>query len=272
MRKTGFLVLLFLAFTFHSNAQVAYKIEWLKNIQAYQVLLVPSVTWTAPSNITSSAHVVLKAPANGMEVQNLGSRIGGVDWKLADNIERAGYRYFLFQLVNEGTDKIPFRYGEEVPLFTFQNAAECRGPVELANNQHDEIFQNGYSKTRDFENQLTVLGAGGDAFTGIVGTGKAGCGHKEMNTSGFSQKTEFRVAPPTANGKVKVSFDWSDAAADCTIRAFTSGGEQVASEYFNLKKGANLLKLSTDHCPAGLVFLELEAGGKVRYVGKFVKQ
>ena len=121
--KNGFILLLFsLMWTVSASAQIQFKVELLSDNATYRVSLLPSVTWTDPDNITSTAQVTLKVPTGGMGIANVTSLIPGTFW--ANNArynsppEETGFDYISFGLTSLGTSAITYESGVETHLFT----------------------------------------------------------------------------------------------------------------------------------------------------------
>ena len=275
MKLQLLLTVFFGAFISFANAQVQYHIQWLEGEQAYQVSLISEATWLNPSNITGSGQVSLKAPAGMLDVYNLKNLQNEVSWELSSQYdapeESPDFDYISFGLASMGTAGIEYKTGVEVPLFTFQNAGDCAGEVELVKNE-TELFMPPNKSKANIGNQLTVLGAGGNALTGIFGTGKAVCKSQTYSiTSGLAPQTSFEIFPTNVQSKVNIRFDWTEVAQEVDIRLYEANGKLVKTQSEALLNGLNQISLSAEKLRSGLYFIEMEADGKLRTIGKFMR-
>jgi len=168
---------------------IAYELELLPDGK-YQVSLIPDTTWTGVNAITSTAQVTVVAPTQGLQVTNLTDLISGVDFEnnatyTAPN-ENPNKDYFLFGLVSNGTQNIPYVKGEKVPLFTFENTAMCTGDSIYLMPIEGDPFLPPNSQNANAGQQLTTGGSGPDANLCIVGGAVPciPCGVNSLDTDG----------------------------------------------------------------------------------------
>lgn len=254
------------------SAQVQYKIDWKEDLAAYQVSLVSQATWEGNQRITSSAQVSVRAAAGSLEIFNVKSLLGGVNWDFNSRYntpaEAPAFDYFSFGLTTMGTAAIPYAAGQEVPLFTFQNANECGGAVFLVDNANDPFMPPNASKA-NIGNQLTVFGAGGSAYVGNHGTGKADCGL--VSSTKPVVATRFELAPTLASEFVQVSFDWQEAPQNAEFRLYDQSGRLVQAEKKDIVQGPNQIKLDLNKIKPGSYSVEIRAKDFVKSVGRFLK-
>ena len=171
----------FAAMTLHTvaHAQVKFKVERLPDTRFYMVSAVPDVTYKSPMNLVSTAQVTLKVPTGGFEVKNI--QQFGTRWSVNGRAnaprESSEYDYISFGLRELGTAKLSFQKSQPIPLFAFEATGFCgeNGLVELMDNQSDALKTDNELKI-NAGNQITILGAGGDAWKGnVVGENKAPC-------------------------------------------------------------------------------------------------
>lgn len=283
MKKILLSTIFFAAFYCFANAQVHFNIEWVESEQAYQVSLISEATWVNPSNITSTGQVSLKAPTGTLDVYNLKNLQNDVVWEFSSKYdapqEAPGFDYLSFGLASMGTFGIKYEAGVEVPLFSFQNAMDCQGAVvEILDNDADS-FMPPNSQKANVGNQLTVLGAGGNAYTGISGTGKTSCNSFVSSTTsglpadkaGLALQTSFEVFPTKVQSEVHLRFDWTEQAQDVEIRIYESNGKLQRTQNATVLAGLNQITLTTDQLASGLYFIEVEADGMTRNAGRFMR-
>lgn len=276
MKKTiiSFFTAAFMGASFWLGAQVQYKIEWKENLSAYQVSLVPQTTWQGTQAITASAQISIKVPTGSMEVYNLKNLVGGVNWEYNSRynspVESSAFDYISFGLNSLGTSAIPYVKDQEVPLFTFQNANECGGAVFLIDNSTDAFMPPNASKA-NIGNQITVLGAGGNAYMGNNGEGKADCGFVSFTTSGVHANTKFELFPTPAIELLQVSFDWQETAQEVDIRLYDQSGRLVKTIKKDIAQGTNLLKFDINTIKSGIYSMEMSGKGFTKSVGRFLK-
>ena len=273
MKKIILSTILFAAFFSSVNAQVKFKIDWLEAEQAYQVSLVSEATWNVPMNITSSGQVSLKAPAGGLDVYNLNSLQNDVTWELSavdgTPAEAPEHDYISIGLASMGTNGIVYESGKEIPLFTFQNAADCQGAVELVDNETD-VFMPPNSHKSNIGNQLTVLGAGGNAYTGFIGEGKAVCSFVSAAKEEVAHN-KITIYPTNVTDDLNIEMDWKNEAVDVTVRVFGANGKQAFSKTVSVQKGANHFRLDAGSLRGGVYSVKIESENMEKTAGRFVK-
>lgn len=201
LKLTFGLLTFFMLWTSISNAQVRYKIDYIEETQNYQVSLVAYKTWTAPHNITASGQVTIKVPTGEFELYDLQNLQQDAVWIVNSTHhspdEAREFDYISFGLSTTGTKALQYEDGTEVPLFTFKNTGICGGEVTLINNLRDPFLPPN-SRDANIGNQLTVLGARGDAYAGNVG-GSATCVPLNSNFSPENVTSSTTSSPKSKN-------------------------------------------------------------------------
>lgn len=145
--------------SFLLNAQLQGKIELLPDEFTYQVSVVPTINWSAPTSITNSAQITLRAPAGTLDLQNFQSLTG--IWDIIASInspdEANEYDYFSFAL-NAPISNVDYVDSQPVILFSFDNSGDCSA-VEIVDNITDP-FMPPNSMSINVGNAFTVLAAG----------------------------------------------------------------------------------------------------------------
>ncbi|MCB0556780.1 MAG: T9SS type A sorting domain-containing protein [Phaeodactylibacter sp.] len=156
------------------QAQVKLKLSLLPDQQTYLVSMIPEQSWDMPMNMVGSAQVVLQMQAGRPFLAgNINSLIPGVSWMDNAYVESPAsspeFDFVCFALNEMGTKNIPFQEGQETPLFSFINLeAGCVGLLELVENSDTHIQNIVRNDHINITQNITVLGARGNAFTGIA--------------------------------------------------------------------------------------------------------
>lgn len=156
-------------------SQVEFSLELTKS-QQYELVMRAQADWEGKSALTSTGQVTIVAPTGGFELTNLESQHG--NWAFNSRVnapeENPDFDYLTIGMVSLGTDAIPYKKGEEVVLFTFENTGNCTGALKLMENNDAFIAPN--SQKINVGNQLTTLGGGNqNAWTGNFTKGHANC-------------------------------------------------------------------------------------------------
>ena len=219
-----------------SAQSVEFKVERLTD-DTYQVVMKPSVTWTAPNNNTLGLQVTLLAPTGSLEITDL-TGINGF-WSALPTVvapsENSIKDYFVIYLAS--STQLPYTAGVETPLFTFKRVGVCTGTVELINNNTDP-FMPPNSQSFNVGNYVATTGGGGSAnnlWTANYGS---------TATCPRPCQIEYRLIQLNS-GKYQMSMipkvSWSGilaktATQQITIRVPTGGF--VVSNLVNLVSGA----------------------------------
>ena len=153
-----------------SLAQVNFQLDLMPDRKTYVVSMISSETWAYPQNITGTAQVTIRIPANTrFTAGRITSLQQGVQWLDNARIERPAadptHDYVSFSLTSMATKNIPYVQGVETPLFTFQNLQnDCVGRVELIDN-NEATVKNVTAAGFNVKNHISVLAKKGEAFT-----------------------------------------------------------------------------------------------------------
>lgn len=242
-------------------AQVKFKINYNADDENYVVSIVPEETWTHPNNITGTGQVTLKVPSGAFEPINLKYLHSEMIWE--DNArsnspdEAPDFDYVSFGLLNPGGAKPNYVAGEEIPLFSFENAFGCTGAIELVNND-SEAFMPPNSQNANIGNQLTILGATGEAYRGILGDGIANC----MTTGAqeIAEMTEINVFPNPVVEFLQIDIYWERDAEPAILQMTDAKGSLLYSESMDLQNGENVQQIDMTKMASGAYFLYLKGG------------
>lgn len=244
-----------------SEAQVKFKLAMLEDGRTYQVSLVPEMTFESPMNITSTAQVTLRTPADGFEVDQIFNLLPNVIWepnsKTSTPDESPEYDYISFGLITAGTNGIVYEAGVEVPLFAFTNYVDCKGAISLIDNETDP-FAPPNSMQVNVGNQITILGAHGDAYIGNLPQHTVTC---EGNITSIEQidKQEINLSlfPNPTHQLITMDFDWDRRNEAVQMNILNITGAIVHENSVQIKKGTNVLQADVSHLAQGNYFIEL---------------
>jgi hypothetical protein len=275
MRKLKLMA--FYAMTFHTvaHAQVKFKVERLLNTRFYMVSAVPDTTYKNPMNLVSTAQVTLKVPTGGFEVksiQQFGTR-WAVNGRANAPRENAEFDYISFGLRELGTAKLSFQKSQPIPLFAFEASGFCgeSNLVELMDNKTDALKTDNELKI-NVGNQITVLGAGGDAWKGnVVGESKAPCFEMTAIEKAASKNRVF-IAPNPVTDEANIVFTGTEQDAhEGTINVYDALGQLVLSAKKTFNQGLNQHTMDMSALQAGSYQLEVLGLKQKRVVEKLIK-
>lgn len=257
-----------------SIAQVSYKIDYLTASEHYQLSLVVNQTWEAPYNLTGTGQITIKVPHGDFDVYDLRNLQEGVDWEFNSRFnapeEASEYDYISFGLVTLGTKGLNYKAGTEIPLFTFKNNGTCQGEVALIDNENDPFLPPN-SKQANIGNQLTVLGARGNAYVGNVEEGKATCATVSTTFSPEDISTSFEVYPNPTTEFLFLNFDWQMMTQSVQLNIYNILGEQIMVEKSDFEKGKNKIKLNVSNLNEGAYLIKIQGGNWEIALPKFTK-
>ena len=157
-------LLIFLCILFFSGqlmAQITGRLALSEDQTTYEFYITPDFDQVPPLSITNNAQISLVAPDGGLEIINFQSITGvwnGDAVLINSPSENPGFSYVSIPLSSPIQD---FSYvaGVEILLFTFQNGAECLGPIRVVENDVDPFFPPN-SQSVNIGNLVTILGRG----------------------------------------------------------------------------------------------------------------
>lgn len=241
--------------------QVKFKLTKLMDGKTYQISMIPEVSFQSPLNVTSTAQVTLKAPTRGLEVDQIFNLQDGVEWEpnsLTKGPQEAPESdYLSFGLITQGTDKIVYEAGVEVPLFAFTNFLECQGQIALVDNLADP-FAIPNSRQVNIGNQITILGAQGDAYIGNASESVAPCGDNLTAIENIDQsKVNLKLFPNPAKDYLFVDFTWKRKGANVQLKVLDLNGKLVKENPIEIIQGHNQRKIDIQDLAQGNYLIEL---------------
>lgn len=252
--------------------QVKFQLDILPDGETYQVSLLPETTWESPQNMTATGQVTIKTPENQFDVVDFTNLQTGVVWEMNSRtnqpIEEPKFDYISFGLASQGTKQINYTNGQLIPLFTFKNAQGCQGAIRLMDNANDPFFGKN-SKKVNVGNQLTVLAAGGDAYTGIIGEGIADC--SLVNNEATETIPSPKLFPNPAVKTVNLSYFWHIATSNSFMRLTDVMGKTIMEQKQENSYGANELSLDVSRLSAGIYYLQIIQEGNIIINERFAK-
>ncbi len=275
----GLLTSLFVLTTFcMTTAQVQFKLTMLEDGETYQVSMIPQKSWAHPYNITSTAQVTVKVPANSFEVDDLKSLQLNVDWQANSRsdhpVEAPGTDYISFGLGSLGTVDFNYEAGVEMPLFTFKNALPCSGDVSLMDNEEDP-FMAPNSRNANVGNSITVFGARGEAYTGnVIANSAIPCQAEGFTTSIESNEIvakATKVYPNPAINEVFVDMNWTNGKTEGDFVILDATGREVKRQAITLVDGFNQVQLPVEQLTFGLYSIEVQFDNQTLALDRFVK-
>lgn len=256
-----------------TSAQINYKIDYFSDTEDYQISIVVNETWAAPYNLTATGQVTIKVPNGDFDVYDLRNLQAGIEWEANARHnapeEASEFDYISFGLTTLGTRGLKYEAGTEIPLFTFKNNGTCQGEVALIDNDTDDFLPPN-SRRANIGNQLTILGAGGNAYVGNVG-GSATCATVNSTFSPDDITTSFEMFPNPTKETLFLSFDWQMADESVQLNIYNILGEQVMVEKTDFFKGENEIKLNVSNLTEGAYILKVQGETWEIALPKFTK-
>lgn len=277
MKKLNlFILFAFVMGGFTANAQVDFKMSYDMETERYTVSIVPMATYVEPQNITGTGQVTVKVPTNNFDPVDIESHLEGMFWEANSRNnspeEAPDQDYISFGLsILNGVAYPQYIAGEEIPLFSFENAYGCTGKVAIMNNLQDE-FMPPNSQNANVGNAITILGAGGDAYNDIVGDGVCDCNESVSSTAEELGLSEYTIYPNPATEFINVEINWEGEAADAYIQVMDAGGKMVQAEPVDVQNGRMITELVVAQLPAGSYFVYLTAEDWKLSLDHFTKQ
>lgn len=158
--KYLFCILSIVFFGTQLSAQVEGKIILLPDNKTYQVSIIPRTTFNSNFSRTNSAQITLTAPTGAFEVTNVRGA-GDQEWAISGftkaPMENSGFDYYSIELTSQWD--LTYTSGEEIILFTFENASVCVGEISIIDDQTDPFLPPN-SQNLNVGNLFTILGVG----------------------------------------------------------------------------------------------------------------
>ena len=273
--KNTLSICLLLVATTWANAQIKFKLSLLEDGKTYQVSMLPEVTFKAPLNLTSTGQVTIKVPSKGFAVDQIFNLQAEVIWEPNSLTEAPSespdFDYISFGLVSQGTKNIKYETDVEIPLFAFTNFLECQGEIALIDNLTDP-FAPPNSKQVNVGNQLTVLGAQGDAYIGNTIEDKVPCaGYVTTIENINASKINLSLFPNPTSDYLAANFDWNRKGETAQLMVLDMSGKSVMEQEITINQGVNQTRLEVQNLAQGNYFLEITGSGWKITSEQFVK-
>ncbi|MBI1224690.1 MAG: T9SS type B sorting domain-containing protein [Bacteroidetes bacterium] len=174
-------------------AQIQLKIELLPDGETYTLFARSESELLPPSNnILHAAKIAVTVPTGSFELASLQNLNG--QWQLNSivqhPIENPSLDYLLFSL-EAATDALEFHYGQELPLFSFQNKNGCTGAFEIMHPATDPFLPPN-SLNLPVLTEFIVEGVGNsNAVNGLYDMGAADC----FRAANCSINSELELMP-----------------------------------------------------------------------------
>lgn len=262
--------------SFQLSAQVQFKMDYNKDSERYTVSVVPMATYQNQQNITGTGQVTIKVPSNNFDPVDIVNHLDGMYWEANSRnnspAEAPSQDYISFGLTIQGIAYPNYQEGVELPLFSFQNAFGCTGEVALVDNFTDP-FMPPNSQSANIGNTLTILGAGGDAYGGIIGSAIINCDESAvLDAKEEIGLNSYRIFPNPASEFVSVEVTWEGAASDATIQIVDALGREVMASPVSLVSGKMTQKLQVNELASGNYFVNLKGEDWKLGLDRFTKQ
>jgi hypothetical protein len=192
MKKNTFSPFFFVAFwllaTAQIKAQVTYTIRLESDNITYKVWMKSTTAYTQPSAQIPTAQVTVLVPhgagASAFVVSNFQNyqasmQFNGTPSRVDAPTENTAIDYLSFGFTGATSFNIPVN--TEIALFSFQNAGPCLGSLSLIVNATDPFNRLPNSANSNPGNAITILGKGGDAYSGNYGTPANACAAPTAN-------------------------------------------------------------------------------------------
>lgn len=270
--KTGTVLLFCLIFANILAGQIWFKLDLLEDKETYQISLVSDEDWSLPNNITSTGQITVKAPTLELEITDFESLNPLLQWEYNSRFnapnESSDFDYFSFGLEKFNRDFI-YEMGEEVPILRFKNANGCSDFVSLIDNDVDPYFYSP-SKTVNIGNQLTIVGARGNAYMGIKGEKMVQCKKRVIKKEHFVD--DYTIFPNPATEQINLSLNWKESGQNGSVYIRDNSGKTVLVYKQRLEKGQNKFAMDISQLLGGIYYLEvLSEGGESIPMDRFVK-
>ncbi len=164
------------------NAQITYTIRLEADNITYKVWMRSTTAYTQPLAQVPTAQVTVLVPhgagANAFVVTNFQNYQASMQFVATPSrvnapTENAAIDYLSFGFTGATSFNIPAN--TEIALFSFQNAGPCLGTLSLIENATDPFNRRPNSANSNPGNAITVLGKGGDAYSGNYGSPANAC-------------------------------------------------------------------------------------------------
>jgi hypothetical protein len=248
---------LFLSTVTSVQAQVKFNLSLMQDNKTYLVSFISEKTWTEPTNMVGSIQVVIRVDANQLfQATNIQTLVEGLSWSdnaYLDNTESdPTHNYVAFVLNEKATKLINFTEGVETPLFTFKNVYEtCAGVIELTANDDPWVKQVVGTDHINVTQNISVLGARGNAFSGIA-NGTTDCSSTVVTTNEVRSIQNLEVFPVPANNNLQLKWSGQDMGKNPKIKITNTLGGLVSMHDVSPSNGTQSLSLDVSNFQTGL--------------------
>jgi Secretion system C-terminal sorting domain len=273
MRKVVMAACIIAAFQTTVKAQIQYKVERLPNSRYYIVSAISDTTYSKPMNLVSTAQVTLKVPAGGFKVGSI--QPFGTKWSVNGRSdapkENPEFDYINFGLRDMGTSLLTFKKGDVIPLFAFEASGTCLGEIALMDNKTDALTTVNEAQI-NVGNQMTILGAGGDAWKGnVVGAAKADCFEMTAIEKGMA-KGGIIIYPNPVQDELTITFTRGvKEAKEGFINLYDAAGRIMLREKRQFNDGLNEQRFDVSNLSAGTYQVEIEGLNRKTITEKVIK-
>jgi hypothetical protein len=265
------------ALTSALTAQVKFKLTRMNDNQSYMVSMVSDATWMYPQNVTTTAQVSLRLPANTHFIAgDITSLVPETRWVDNSYLEKptgdAGSNYILFGLQNIGTPALAYEAGKELPLFTFRNiGTTCFGSLELTDNSAqttNAVVLAGYN----IGQHIATLGARGEAFLSNVVGSKVVCQGTATGTEDLDAPLSISKGfPIPAATELTVEWQLNNSKLENVKMEVTDAvGKTIQTKALVQATGIQTTKFDVKDWAEGVYFFRLTSNNGVSSPKSFV--
>ncbi|MEZ4954850.1 MAG: gliding motility-associated C-terminal domain-containing protein [Saprospiraceae bacterium] len=266
--KIAFLLLFFSAVLFGQQG-IEFKVKILPNNTSFQVLIRPN--FSASNVAIAGGQVTLRVPSTGFAIGNITNHIGDWGSSTPSYDPNSDYTYFFLSPTGPITG-INMDSGVEIPVFTFENAGACTGPMELFDNDNDPLAND---PNINYTNSISLLGGGlfGEAYIGNYNAISADCGVTNPCPDGVSSIDiiDIILTSPSTCGV-------ADGSIEIVAVASNSNGDPVPPLQYSIN-GFNNATWKTNPVFTGLaagnvfeIYVRFFGGICMFHVGDFTLQ
>ncbi len=189
----AFLLLFISSFLFGQQG-VEFKVKILADNSSFQVLARPNVT--ANDVIIVNSQITLRVPLGGFEIGTITNHLG--TWNSSTSYEDQGTGFEYFFLTPSGPiTGVNLEGGVEFPLFTFENAGTCTGPMELIDNENDPVVNSPNPPPIILTNSMNITTIGPDAYLGNYSAISADCNMTQTCGTEYLDILDIIPTPPS---------------------------------------------------------------------------
>lgn len=239
------------------SGQIWYKLELMDDGETYQISLVSEADWSLPNNLTSTGQITIKVPTLEFEMEEFENVNPQLVWDYNSRVnapkESTDLDYLSFGLEKASRD-FEYEAGEEIPIIRFKNTKGCSEYVSLLDNEIDPLV---VSTTRfvNLGNQLTVVGARGNAYVGNRGQTIVKC--KKLLKAKEEVMNNFVLFPNPAMNDVNIKLDWTNKSQIGHFFIRDNAGRVVKHQKAELQKGYNEIQFDISNLDGGIYHIEL---------------